>query len=321
MQGWAIIAFMALASGLALSDGPSDSKRSATGSVRAETTTVPAVPPVLRPSEPADNVVLTLPGPDSDKPRTTRKIVPLTILSPGKISGALPLPPAPLNVADTPAPDASPAAELAGILQARPFPAPLLPPGVPSLPPPPAIPASPRPSAPVIPSFFWEPDLPPPPPPPPPARPAPDPLPRQAVTHPPVPKPPVDAELERESALYCQRRIGKWTLDEARAALGAPVRQRLATDGDQSETGKIFAFKDPTSRYRELELDFDNDSGELRTIFVYPWNMTWQECQHLWGTNVSASQANKGRRFYSYLNRRLDVLVDPAGKVISLGLY
>ena len=29
----------------------------------------------------------------------------------------------------------------------------------------------------------------------------------------------------------------------------------------------------------------------------------------------------KGRKFYSYVNRRLDVLVDPAGKVISLGLY
>ena len=31
--------------------------------------------------------------------------------------------------------------------------------------------------------------------------------------------------------------------------------------------------------------------------------------------------ANKGRKFYSYLDRHLDVLVDTGGNVISLGLY
>jgi hypothetical protein len=30
---------------------------------------------------------------------------------------------------------------------------------------------------------------------------------------------------------------------------------------------------------------------------------------------------NKGRIFYSYVNRHLDVLVDQDGKVISLGVY
>jgi hypothetical protein len=45
------------------------------------------------------------------------------------------------------------------------------------------------------------------------------------------------------------------------------------------------------------------------------------ECRRQWGANVSAAEANKGRRFYSYMNRRLDVLVDQGGKVISLGLY
>jgi len=49
--------------------------------------------------------------------------------------------------------------------------------------------------------------------------------------------------------------------------------------------------------------------------------MTWQECRKLWGANVHSAEANKGRIFHSYLNRRLDVLVDPSGKVISLGLY
>jgi hypothetical protein len=49
--------------------------------------------------------------------------------------------------------------------------------------------------------------------------------------------------------------------------------------------------------------------------------MTWQDCRRQWGGEVSATEAAKGRKFYSYVDRRLDVLVDSAGKVISLGLY
>jgi len=40
-----------------------------------------------------------------------------------------------------------------------------------------------------------------------------------------------------------------------------------------------------------------------------------------WHGDVSAADAPQGRKFYSYANRRLDVLVDAQGKVISLGLY
>jgi hypothetical protein len=115
--------------------------------------------------------------------------------------------------------------------------------------------------------------------------------------------------------------IGVWREAEARALLGEPLRQRLAIGDNQSESGLIFAFADPSGRYKELELDFINETGVLRGVFAYPWNMTWQECRGLWGSYVLARKANLGRSFYSYLGRRLDVLVDPAGKVISLGLY
>jgi hypothetical protein len=125
----------------------------------------------------------------------------------------------------------------------------------------------------------------------------------------------------QESAVFCQREIGHWTLAEARELLGEPHRQRPATDDDSSENGHIFAFHDPTNRYKELELDFDKKSGVLRSVFVYPWNLTWTECRKLWGGNVSATEGNRGRVFYSYVNRHLDVLVDRDGKVISLGLY
>jgi hypothetical protein len=129
------------------------------------------------------------------------------------------------------------------------------------------------------------------------------------------------AGFESDSSLFCQAMIGVWTPADASALLGEATHQRLALGQDQSESGLIFAFADPTGRYQELELDFSNETGVLRGVFAYPWKMTWEECRGLWGANVMARKANQGRTFYSYLNRRLDVLVDPTGKVISLGLY
>ncbi len=127
--------------------------------------------------------------------------------------------------------------------------------------------------------------------------------------------------FEENSALFCQKLIGEWTADDARFLLGQPVRERPAYGDNQTINGHIYAFPDPTGRYKELELDFESGTGLLRTVFVYPQNMTWQDCRRQWGGEVSATEANKGRKFYSYMDRRLDVLVDPAGKVISLGLY
>jgi hypothetical protein len=127
--------------------------------------------------------------------------------------------------------------------------------------------------------------------------------------------------FEQNSALFCQKMIGQWSADDARFLLGQPLRQRPAYGDNQSVNGQIFAFADPTGRYRELELDFESGTGLLRTVFVYPQNMSWQDCRRQWSGEVSATEANKGRKFYSYMDRRLDVLVDSAGKVISLGLY
>ena len=129
------------------------------------------------------------------------------------------------------------------------------------------------------------------------------------------------AGFDSDSALFCQAMIGVWSEAEAQALLGEPSRQRLALGEDQSESGLIFAFADPSGHYQELELDFASETGVLRGVYAYPWKMTWQECRGLWGANVISRKANLGRTFYSYLNRRLDVLVDGFGKVISLGLY
>jgi hypothetical protein len=155
--------------------------------------------------------------------------------------------------------------------------------------------------------------------------PAPESVPSDPDDHRPLlrraPKPILPAEFERESAVFTQRMIGAWTAPDAYNLFGEPLRERAVFDNDGVENGRVRAYSDPTGRYREIELDFAKDSGVLRTVFVYPWKMSWLECRKLWGANVQSTQANKGRTFYSYVNRRLDVLVDAKGNVISLGLY
>jgi hypothetical protein len=136
-----------------------------------------------------------------------------------------------------------------------------------------------------------------------------------------APRPVLPAEFQHDSAAFSQKLIGAWAEPDAYNLFGEPLRQRPAFDEDGMENGRIIAYADPTGHYREVELDFARDTGMLRTVFVYPWKLTWDQCRRQWGGNVQATTANKGRTFYSYVDRRLDVLVDPAGLVISLGLY
>jgi hypothetical protein len=142
-----------------------------------------------------------------------------------------------------------------------------------------------------------------------------------SVEEPPAPKPELPEAFKTDSSVYLQRVIGIWKRRDAEALLGPPARNRAVYDEKKRVNGQIFAWSDPTGRYRELELDFEADSGSLRTVFAYPNAMTWDDCRKLWGANVNTTHAKNGRNFYSYLNRKLDVLVDGGGKVISLGLY
>jgi len=128
--------------------------------------------------------------------------------------------------------------------------------------------------------------------------------------------------FEEDSPKFLQEQIGQWKEFDVPDLLGQPLRQRPAFDNAGKENGVIYAFADPTGRYKEFELDFAADTGDLRTVFVYPIQLTWQACRQLYGASVTAaSDLPKGRKFYSYLNRRMDVLVDADGAVISLGLY
>lgn len=127
--------------------------------------------------------------------------------------------------------------------------------------------------------------------------------------------------FEEDSPRFLQQQIGQWKEFEVSDLLGKPLRQRPSFDDAGKRNGIIYAYADPIDRYKEFELDFAGDTGELRTVFVYPVKMTWQACRQVYGASVTAADAEQGRKFYSYLNRRMDVLVDASGKVISLGFY
>jgi len=209
------------------------------------------VPPVLKPTEPSDSVMVTLPG--LAKPKAAQPApAPAKTEAPAPLSGSIP----PANPPSAPATVAS---------------------NVPPLAPKPVVESSPK--------SFLPPDL------------------------------------QKEVAVFCQRLIGQWTQEDAQQLLGKPLRNRPSYDEKKVVNGRIYAFADPSGRYRELELDFEQNGGTLRTVFAYPKQMTWQDCRRRWNGEVSEADAQQGRTFYSYINRRLDVLVDARGKVISLGLY
>src|SRR5262249_19751156 len=93
-------------------------------------------------------------------------------------------------------------------------------------------------------------------------------------------------DLQKDPAIYLQRRLGAWTEDDAKKTLGEPIRQRLSFDAGKNLDGQILTFDDPSRKYRDLELDFDKDTGFLRSVFVYPWKLKWDECRKMWGTKV-----------------------------------
>lgn len=242
------------------------------------------IPPVLRSSEPSDDAVVVLPG------------------APVPPKRAVVAPPAPAAVA---APTLSPSAPVPVKRSVAP------------LPPPPQAKIEPVPPRLVeTATTRFEPRKPPLAP----AIKAPEPRAAEMDKEKKA-KPALPPGFAKDSAAFCQKQISLWKEADARSLLGAPLRQRPALGDDKkSVNGRIYAFSDPSGRYKELELDFDT-TGKLRTVFGYPPQMTWKECLRLWGNNVSATDARQGRTFYSYLNRRLDVLVDPKGNVISVGLY
>jgi hypothetical protein len=135
------------------------------------------------------------------------------------------------------------------------------------------------------------------------------------------PQAPRSEELEKDSAVYLQRQLQVWTEEDARGYLGAPLRHRQAYTAQKTVSGDIYAYADPTGLHRAFELVFDAKTRKMRAVIIYPRKMAWAECRKLWGDHVTTVKNPDGSRFYSYTERRLDVLVDKEGNVINLCVY
>lgn len=112
-----------------------------------------------------------------------------------------------------------------------------------------------------------------------------------------------------------------WTLEQAEAILGTPTSHRFYYDPKNNPTGDIYGFGDPTRQFRQFELSFDKFTRKMTDMFVYPYNLTWDECKKLWGDNVKHVKNPNGTHTYSYQNRHLNVLADKDGRVLNFGIY
>jgi S1-C subfamily serine protease len=118
--------------------------------------------------------------------------------------------------------------------------------------------------------------------------------------------------------VFLERRFGIWTLDDAKVVLGEPHGHRFGVGDPMPE---IWAYDDPTKVARQVELLFDAKTKMLHDFYMYPVNMTWEDCKKVWGDNVKTQKGQNGNKFYMYKNRHMNVLVAPNGTVLSVGVY
>ena len=136
-----------------------------------------------------------------------------------------------------------------------------------------------------------------------------------------IPQNTYPAPFVQDSVAFLTEKLSIWQQSDATELLGKETRQRTSFDDEGKPNGTIFAYDDPLHRYREFELDFEGETGKLRSVFAYPVKLSWRDCRKIYGASVTSTDAGSGRTFFSYVNRRLDVLVDASGGVISLGIY
>jgi S1-C subfamily serine protease len=130
----------------------------------------------------------------------------------------------------------------------------------------------------------------------------------------------VPAEMKDGIGQYLDKRLGQWTVDDAHSLLGDSTAHRFAYDLHQTVDGDVYSFADPTRYARLLELNFDLKTQKLRAVYIYPYNLTWDDCKRLWGENVQRVRNPDGTKFFAYKDRRLTVLLDKKDNVISIGL-
>jgi hypothetical protein len=130
-------------------------------------------------------------------------------------------------------------------------------------------------------------------------------------------------EMRQGAFAFLEKKMGTWKLDDARHSLGEPIRQRDSFNGKKVD-GVVYAFPDRTGAAAEFELDFANSTGVLRRVFAHPGAvhpMRLVEAQSVWGQNYKETKNANGTRTYIYRNRRLLLITDKDGAVITIGVY
>ncbi len=127
-------------------------------------------------------------------------------------------------------------------------------------------------------------------------------------------------EFKRASNIFLEKQLRHWTAEDAKALLGEPVRHR-AWYSATGEAYDIYAYTDPTRLHREFELSFNRAAKTMEIVFIFPWDLTWQQAKQWWGDEFREERKPDGTRFYHYKNRRLSVITRKDGKVMSWYVY
>lgn len=138
---------------------------------------------------------------------------------------------------------------------------------------------------------------------------------------PPVSTPVVSDGMKSNSIQYVESKLFAWTEDDARRELGEPTRRRERRDRHNIVDGDIYSYPDPTRLVRNFELFFNVRTKRLETVYVFPWNLTWDGAKKMWGDKVTIIKNPDGTRFYAYKDRHLELLVDRNGRVINFWVY
>jgi hypothetical protein len=129
-----------------------------------------------------------------------------------------------------------------------------------------------------------------------------------------------DANPPLASIEDLQAEINLWTSEDAAQELGTATGHRFVVFGNEV-TGDIFAYRDPTNRFREIELNFDNVSKRLAGVYLYPKDVTWPEYKRTLAGKPKSSKKPDGSRLYTCEDSRVAVLVAPDGEVKKLTFW
>lgn len=118
-------------------------------------------------------------------------------------------------------------------------------------------------------------------------------------------------EFVRDSVAYLESQLDRWQQSDAVRLLGVSLPLRPSVD----EEGKAR----PAPLLPQFELDFEGESAAHHLRLPGKYELA-RLPPRLW-MGCFQTDTGSGRSFYSYLNCRLDVLVDATGNVIGLGIY